>query len=538
MLKRTVSLLVLILFYVLLATFVVEGFIRLFNLAAPATAPGFFWNTNAPITGWALEPNAQGRWFNPLYEYDVDVQINNRGLRSPEAIDYDKPADVYRIIVLGDSYAEALQVPLESSFSQQLAQQLGDAGLRTEVINAGVSGWGTDQQLLWLREEGARYQPDLVVLAVYPGNDFMNNYMPLEYANFGGVRKPFFEWQDGELALRNFPYDKEQAREFARQFEEQMAQSAAETPAETDADAEAGAVSRNGLGDWLHAHSALYRYLDPRIRVVVPGAAVQLARWGLIEPGQESSDAAIGAAYIPVTYGVYRQPPAPEWEAAFALSGALFDAVHSLAQEMGAETAAVLVTAPEQMEPNRWLRILRRYPAMQTESWALEQSTRRAEELLTAANIPVVDLLPLFQRAAANGVQLHLSDDGHWTEAGHALAAAATGSFLIEAGLIPQLASRTIPVHVPRAWSWWDAFVWLIVLLLLVSLLVSVYQAGPQAWLRNARVRLGTAGELLRFTMQRRQFVLLPLVVILLLFGGLLIIAQASVVGPFIYTLF
>jgi hypothetical protein len=37
---------------------------------------------------------------------------------------------------------------------------------------------------------------------------------------------------------------------------------------------------------------------------------------------------------------------------------------------------------------------------------------------------------------------------------------------------------------------------------------------------------------------RRQNFVLLPLVIILLLFGGLLVVAQASVVGPFIYTLF
>ena len=44
------------------------------------------------------------------------------------------------------------------------------AGLQTEVIHAGVSGWGTDQQLLWLWEIGVQYHPDLILLAVYPGN--------------------------------------------------------------------------------------------------------------------------------------------------------------------------------------------------------------------------------------------------------------------------------------------------------------------------------------------------------------------------------
>jgi lysophospholipase L1-like esterase len=538
MLKRTTSLFILVAFYVLLVAFLAEGLIRLFNLAAPASAPGFFWRTDVPLTGWALEPNARGRWFNPLHEYDVDVQINSRGLRSPEEIDYAKPEDVYRIIVLGDSYVEALQVPLAESFPQQLGQRLRAAGLRAEVINAGVSGWGTDQQLLWLREEGARYQPDLVVLALYPGNDFMNNHMPLEYANFGGVRKPFFEWQEDGLFLRNFPHDAEQARELAKQFEQQAAEISQSASVEADAAEDGGKPFLRGLGEWLHAHSALYRYLDPRVRVTAPGAAVQLVRWGLIEPGQETSDAAIGPEYVPVTYGVYQQPPAPEWERAFTVSGALFAALRDAAREMNAEISAVLITAPEQVDPARWQRILQRYPAMQSADWSLDQSTRRAEELLAAAQIPVLNLVPLFQQAAADGAKLHLRDDGHWTTEGHALAAAATGNFLIGAGLIPQPAGQTIPVNAPRSWSWWELFVWLIVALLLLSLAVSICQAGPRAWARGVGVRLGTAGELLLFTAQRRQFVLLPIVVILLLFGGLLIIAQASVVGPFIYTLF
>lgn len=44
--------------------------------------------------------------------------------------------------------------------------------------------------------------------------------------------------------------------------------------------------------------------------------------------------------------------------------------------------------------------------------------------------------------------------------------------------------------------------------------------------------------EFYRFMMQRRKFWLAPVLIILLLFGGLLIISQGSAVAPFIYTLF
>lgn len=534
--KKVAAFLGLVSFYLLLTLIIGEGWVRLFHRAPPVTAPGFFWRTPDATTGWALEPGATGRWFNPSYEYDVPIVVNERGLRSPQEIDYAKPAGVYRILVLGDSYVEALQMPLAESFPQQLSAQLQAWGAAVEVINAGVSGWGTDQQLLWLREEGLKYHPDLILLAFFPGNDFMNNHMPLEFSNFGGVRKPWFTWQENELVLHNYPFDPEEARTASRQFREKLQSTTTEADDATD---EATPAPLAAAGAWLKAHSAFYRYLEPRLRVAIPQTAVVLARWGLLTPGQESSDAALGSDYIPVTYGVYQQPPTAEWEAAFAVTGALFTAVHDLATTQGAAVAALLITAPEQVNESRWAHTLTQYPAMQRDQWSLAQPRAKAAELLAAAEIPVLDLLPHFRTLAANGVELHLPNDGHWTAAGHALAGGVTAEFLVQTGLIPSLVGQSLVATLPtqqRAVGEWLA--WLVIVLLGVSLLWSLYKTGPVAWVRNLGISLGTVGELLVYITRRRQFVLLPVVLILLIFGGLLVIAQASVVGPFIYTLF
>ncbi len=50
--------------------------------------------------------------------------------------------------------------------------------------------------------------------------------------------------------------------------------------------------------------------------------------------------------------------------------------------------------------------------------------------------------------------------------------------------------------------------------------------------------RLGIAGELLSFLWERKLWWLIPMVLVLLAFGGLLVTAQSSALGPFIYTLF
>jgi Family of unknown function (DUF5989) len=54
----------------------------------------------------------------------------------------------------------------------------------------------------------------------------------------------------------------------------------------------------------------------------------------------------------------------------------------------------------------------------------------------------------------------------------------------------------------------------------------------------GVRQRLGIAGELLHFLWQRKLWWLIPMVVVLLVFGGLMVTAQSSALGPFIYTLF
>jgi len=50
--------------------------------------------------------------------------------------------------------------------------------------------------------------------------------------------------------------------------------------------------------------------------------------------------------------------------------------------------------------------------------------------------------------------------------------------------------------------------------------------------------RLGIFGELLVFLWKRKLWWMIPMIIVLILFGLLLIFTQSSVVAPFIYTLF
>ncbi len=416
---------------IIAATLLLELTVRILNLAPPTTSLGWFWQGPDAQYGWAHQPGATGRWFNPYNEYNVEVTINSKGLRDVE-MDYVKAADEFRILVLGDSYVEGMRVPLEQTFSKVLEQRLNavDSPIKFQVINAGVSAWGTDQALLWYRNEGVKYEPDLVILGFFPGNDFLNNSEALEVENFGAVRKPFFYLDGDQLALRYYPFNPDQAPKAAaspavQQATETAAASALTAPLQT-------------WRPWLQNNSALYRFVTPMLRESIPPLARLLVRWGLLEPGQEEIDATLPADYIPVTYGVYRRPPTEQWQDAFTLTNALIRALDKEVSASGVRLAVVIMTAQEQVYPDFWQGLLQRYPAMQDNDWDMEQPNRVLYSILDGSNIPYLDLLPIFrQRAASARNLLHLRHDGHWTADGERLAGESLYQFLTQNRLVP-----------------------------------------------------------------------------------------------------
>lgn len=145
-----------------------------------------------PLLGWRNIPGWEATTF------DRRLRINSLGLRDREH-PYQKPPGVRRILVLGDSYAWGYGVSDEEIFTEVLEQRLAGEPGNWEVLNSGVSGWGTDQEYLYLVHEGFRYDPDLVVVAFYLLNDPLNNINSMQY----GLHKPFFE--DESLTLANTP---------------------------------------------------------------------------------------------------------------------------------------------------------------------------------------------------------------------------------------------------------------------------------------------------------------------------------------------
>lgn len=119
-----------------------------------------------PLLGISLKPNS--KCVRKNRDFQVTYNINSFGLRENE-FSLDELKDRLVILLLGDSFTEGAGVEFADTFGNKLEKKFNqDARLRkkVEVISAGVSGYSTVHEYLWLKSRGLVFAPQIVVLNI------------------------------------------------------------------------------------------------------------------------------------------------------------------------------------------------------------------------------------------------------------------------------------------------------------------------------------------------------------------------------------
>jgi lysophospholipase L1-like esterase len=141
--------------------------------------------------GWRHATNVS-RTFQNEFGEKVLVMQDSYGHRG-KGHSLQKTAGRFRILALGDSFTEAVQVDEQEVFTARLEK----ADPRFDVINAGVGGYGTVQEYLYLLSQGLQFRPDLVLLMFFE-NDLTDNVLTY-YPGFGP--RPYARLSGGTVQL-------------------------------------------------------------------------------------------------------------------------------------------------------------------------------------------------------------------------------------------------------------------------------------------------------------------------------------------------
>jgi hypothetical protein len=365
--------------------------------------------------GFLFDPDSEVDWTNHV-DFWVSSRVNHLGFLDREP-PVEKRPNSCRVLILGDSFVEAAQVPLE----QRLQSVLGDRartelGLDLDVVAMGYSGTGQVNQLAFYDTFGKTLEPDLIAL-VFVGNDFANNSAILESVRngwhpFHPPRPELQRESNGEI--RTIPIDPA--------WEKWTLPKVASRP---PLKLHTRLLERSYFYPWAYTHlSSQYPKIAEVLSGGAPVAALYTARIAEIRQLEGLARAFDGWRFpndLDFDSMFYAADPLPPlFEAALAESDAAFAAFKARAEERGAG-----------------LVVLATYGVS---TWAVADTFGRTfdprgqfvrlEAMLKARGIPLLDQQAAIAKAGGKTADAHFSRDGHWSPQGHRWAAAALLEYL------------------------------------------------------------------------------------------------------------
>jgi hypothetical protein len=342
-----------------------------------------------PDVGYRHTPNFKGRERNA--EYDVRITINAAGYRDRDFA-RDK-GNAFRILGLGDSFTFGSGVEEEEIYLSRLEQSLAADGGRFDVLNLGAGGRGLSDEAMVLETDGPDLAPDLVILGLFLGNDIRDVMLGWDRFEVNGG---FRSWKDGILERWKRPLTPGLILEPTGGPPPRRNRSSTALPIPFKA----------FFKERLHLYTFVQKRYDMlRARLTPRGTG----------PTKSFTIFNMEALMI--------DPYPVELEEGWAQSSAVLARIQGWCEMHGARFVVAAVPIPAQVDPEIWDQALATY-GLDPAHLDRTKPQRRLAEIGKHHGIPVIDLLPAFERARdASSERLYYERDIHWTPRGHLVAA-------------------------------------------------------------------------------------------------------------------
>jgi len=322
--------------------------------------------------GFSYRPKPGYKALVKRAERIVTWKINSQGLRDNE-IPYQKPVDTYRIVGLGDSFTFGFHVEQEETYLHRLEKMLNDrpdlalsiGKQQIQTINMGVGAYGVAAAHHMLQQEGLRYTPDLIVTAVFVGNDLG------ETLNEHRRRIDTSQQSDNSAEVIDWIYD------------------------------EAGKSWSWRVRKYLGSHFQSYVFLTTRLNILM--VRLKLVR--------------VDDATIDVLRVEESETVSQGWQQLTAY----LEEIQAVALENHAEHLVMIIPLRHQVDEQEWS-LLRQTYNLAAEDFELDRPQRILKEFFINQGIDYIDLLPMLRQSENNA---YYAKDPHFNVAGHSIAAAA-----------------------------------------------------------------------------------------------------------------
>ncbi|MCL4303774.1 MAG: hypothetical protein KJ077_49280 [Anaerolineae bacterium] len=357
-----------------------------------------------------------------LYVYDPDMgfrarsyarwgdNITNEFGFNDRDYPHQKKPGTYRILILGDSFnwAGGLEGNYASLLERKFEVEFGDP--RVEIINAGYHATHTGEQLVALKKFGLQYNPDLVVLGFFVGNDFFDAVPWRRRINVGGSQVDIDTRKETEITFlgqlvvplqsRLYLFLRDQWATYKYLQIQRQAQPQQNAPAA--ANRPASAVDQaEGMNSQAPSRVS-FSYTEDNISeyyLELEMLRIQIA------------NSVLATSVAADEFKVREE---------FAISNLL--AMHNLLKEKS--IPFMLVAYPDNFQIEESLRqVVFNHYQLNPAQFQLDRPQRLLWEFCQENQIEFYDMLPTFQAGQQQGQRLYLVNDSHWNDAGNQLAA-------------------------------------------------------------------------------------------------------------------